>query len=431
MNKDAHANLQLKAVIENATDGIITIDENGIVESINPAGGRIFGYTPQEVIGQNIKVLMPHPYRQEHDQYIQNYKTTGVRKIIGIGREVRGQKKDGTTFPMRLAVSEVRFNGNKRIFTGIIHDLSEVKNAEQKILDLNHKLSERNERLEARVIERTEKLASVVDKLLDMNEQLEKEIQERLETERKLIDREHLLEASLMKEKELNELKSRFVSMASHEFRTPLSTILSSIELVEAYEKNEQIPKRARHILRIKKSVNTLTEILKDFLSLSRLEEGNIKAKPVEFDFFVFCEETLEEIRAILKKGQQIKHHHEGSTATVYLDPKMLKNILINLLSNAIKYSSENTVITCNTSFDGQQLKIAITDQGKGIPIEDQPHLFDRFFRARNVENIQGTGLGLNIVKRYLDLMKGKIHFESELGKGTTFRVSIPQNYSL
>ena len=431
MNKNAHADLRLQAVIENATDGIITIDNNGIVETINPAAARIFGYAPKEVIGQNIKMLMPQPYRKEHDQYIHNYKATGVRKIIGIGREVRGQKKDGTTFPMRLAVSEVKFDGKKRIFTGIVHDLSEVKDAEQKILDLNHKLSERNEQLEARVIERTEKLASVVDKLLDTNEQLEKEIQERLETERKLIDREHLLEASLTKEKELNELKSRFVSMASHEFRTPLSTILSSIELVEAYENDEQIPKRERHILRIKKSVNTLTEILKDFLSLSRLEEGKIEANPLEFDFFVFCEETLEEIRALLKNGQQIQHQHEGAEKMVYLDPKMLKNILINLLSNAIKYSGENTTIACHTSFDGQQLKMVITDQGKGIPIEDQPHLFDRFFRARNVENIQGTGLGLNIVKRYLDLMKGNIQFDSELGKGTTFVVTIPQNHAV
>lgn len=424
---DKQANLRLKAVIETATDGIITIDEMGIVESINPAGARLFGYGPEEVIGNNIKMLMPSPYKEQHDEYIHNYKTTRERKIIGIGREVQGQKKDGTIFPMRLAVSEVAFQDNHRIFTGIIHDLTEVKEAEKKIISLNKALASRADALEHRVAERTEKLRKVVDKLLDMNEQLSKEIQEKQETENKLRDREKDLEVSLEKQKELNVLKSRFVSMASHEFRTPLSTILSSIELVEAYEKDAQLNKRVRHIERIKKSVNVLTDILKDFLSLSRLEEGKIEPKPKYFDFGVFCKGTIEDMNNLLKKGQTIKHLHEGENFQAYLDPKMFKNILFNLISNAIKYSGEDQPIECRTSYDGAILKISVRDRGMGIPIEDQPHLFSRFYRARNVENIQGTGLGLNIVKGYLELMGGQIQFESHIGEGTTFFVTIPQ----
>ena len=252
--------LRLKAVIDTAIDGILTIDEKGIVESINPAAAKLFGFEENEVVGNNISMLMPAPYKQEHDGYLSRYLKTNKPHIIGIGREVEGRKKDGSVFPLRLAVSEV-FLDKKRIFTGIIHDLSKVKKAEAKILKLNTEL-------EQKVHERTDKLANVINQLLATNKQLEKEIKERKEIEEALLKSEAELKELLEKEKELSELKSRFVSMASHEFRTPLSTILSSIELVEAYKKAEQQPKRAKHIARIKNTVNHLTSILNDFLSL-------------------------------------------------------------------------------------------------------------------------------------------------------------------
>ncbi len=417
--------LRLKAVINTAIDGIITIDERGIVESINPAAAKLFGFMEREVIGKNIKMLMPSPYKEEHDGYVQRYLKTNKPHIIGIGREVKGRRKDGSVFPLRLAVSEV-FLDKKRIFTGIIHDLSDVKEAESKILQLNAALETQNEELEQKVNERTEKIANIINQLLATNKQLEKEIKDRKEVEEALLKSEAELKELLEKEKELSLLKSRFVSMASHEFRTPLSTILSSIELVEAYKKAEQQPKREKHIGRIKNTVNHLTSILNDFLSLSRLEEGHIHAEPETFVFKDFCEDLIDEFQEQLKPHQQLLHEGINENQKILLDKNCLKNILFNLLSNATKYSNVGATIYCHTELNENLLKITIKDEGIGIPLEDQKHLFTRFFRAHNVENIKGTGLGLHIVLRYLDLLKGKINFESIEGKGTTFFVEIP-----
>lgn len=410
--------LRLNAIIETANDGIITIDENGIMDVINPAAAKLFGFTVAEMHGHNVNMLMPEPDATYHDQYLLNYLRTGVRKIIGIGREVRGQRKDGTVFPMRLSISEVNLH-DRRIFTGIVYDLSEQKNAEERVIRLNAEL-------EARVEERTEELASAVNQLLETNRQLKYEVQEREAAENALRETEQEIRKALEREKELSELKSRFVSMASHEFRTPLSTILSSADLVEAYVKEEQQDKRERHTSRIKSAVANLTNILNDFLSLSKLEEGKIEVHPKYFNLIDFSKETFEELNALLKPGQVIQHTEEVELEDIWLDSRLLKNILFNLLSNAIKYSDPGKPIYCKMNLKENQLKITIADEGIGIPQEEQQHVFSSFFRAHNVENIQGTGLGLNIVKRYLNLLKGDISFESELGKGTTFYVTIP-----
>ena len=425
LNPSSEAALRLKAVIDTAIDGILTIDEKGIVESINPAAAKLFGFEAKEVVGNNINILMPSPYREEHDGYLKRYIKNQQPHIIGIGREVEGKKKDGTVFPIRLAVSEVWLN-EKRIFTGIIHDLSNVKQAEDKILKLNAVLESQNEELEQKVRERTEKIAKIINQLLATNKQLEKEITERKEVEAALRNSEAELKELLEKEKELNELKSRFVSMASHEFRTPLSTILSSIELVEAYTKSEHQSKRAKHIDRIKNTVNHLTSILNDFLSLSRLEEGHIQSEPELFVFKDFCEDMIDEFKEHLKPNQKLAHQGIRSERQIWLDKKCLKHILHNLLSNATKYSKDGTTIHCTTETTDQMLKIKIRDEGIGIPLADQKHLFTRFFRAHNVENIKGTGLGLHIVRRYVELLKGSMRFESKEGKGTTFFIELP-----
>lgn len=416
--------LLLKAIFNAAIDGIVTISREGIIETLNPAAARLFGYDPEEVMGRNVHILMPAPYKQSHDQYISNYLETGKRKIIGIGREVEGIRKDGSIFPIRLAVSEVIIDG-RISFAGIIHDLSDVKAAEAHVLRLNRELEERNENLEQLILERTEKLANAVDRLLATNEQLGNEVREREAVENSLRQRETELEEALDKEKELNTLKSRFVSMASHEFRTPLSTILSSIELVEAYL-DAGNSKALKHINRIKNSVTTLTSILNDFLSLSRLEEGKVEAQPEWFQLSDFCLAVVDEMRGQLKRGQQLIHEEKNVGQEIFLDKKFLKIIFFNLISNAIKYSPEGKPIRCTTSLRNQTLSIVIQDEGMGIPREDQPHLFTRFFRAHNVENIQGTGLGLNIVKRYIELLNGRIRFESAQGFGTSFFVDIP-----
>jgi PAS domain S-box-containing protein len=242
------------------------------------------------------------------------------------------------------------------------------------------------------------------------------------------------MKVALEKEKRLNELKSRFVSMASHEFRTPLSTILTSTTLIDKYLENKENTavvireKGEKHIQRIKASVGTLINILDDFLSLDKLEQGKIEAKPSLFDVKQFAEDTVDEIQATLRKGQTIKYTHDGSLTEVFIDHQMLKNIIINLLSNACKYSPEESPIEFSTGLDKDALTITISDHGMGIPEADQVQLFERFFRASNATNVQGTGLGLNIVKRYVDLMKGTVSFKSKEGEGTTFNIQIPNN---
>lgn len=237
---------------------------------------------------------------------------------------------------------------------------------------------------------------------------------------------EKRLEQNLQRERELGELKSRFVSMASHEFRTPLSAIQSSVDLIRIYQERGQPEKQGKHLDRIRSSVQNLTNILNDFLSLEKLESGKVNFQPEDIDFEEFMREILEEINLVKKQGQAIIYSHTG-TKKAFLDKFLVRNILNNLLSNAIKYSPVEADITLTTAIEQGELAISVKDEGMGIPEADQQHMMTRFFRATNVTNIQGTGLGLTIVKRYLDMINGTITFESEEGKGTTFFVSIPQ----
>lgn len=408
--------LRLKSIIDTAIDGIITIDNRGIVETLNPSAAVLFEYEVDEVVGNNIKMLMPEPYHQEHDGYLHRYQKTKVPHIIGIGREVSGKTKSGSVFPMRLAVSEVILN-DRVIYTGIIHNLTEVKKAQQEIVELNKKLEEKVE-------ERTYDLEKVVNKLLTTNKDLTHEITERAAVESKLKQNEQELQQALEKEKELNELKSRFVSMASHEFRTPLTTIMSSASLITKYPKEEQQPNREKHITRIKSAVNNLTGILNDFLSLSKLEEGAIRVHLERLSTTELCTEIKDELKSMLKPDQIIINSSMGTERDILTDKRILKNILFNLLSNAIKYSDKS--IKCEFIFEESHIKLIIEDEGIGIPEEDQKYLFTRFFRAANVTNIQGTGLGLSIVRRYVELLGGTIDFESIQEQGTTFTIVLP-----
>lgn len=412
---------RLKAIIDTAIDCIIIIDEKGTVETINDAGVLLFQYAESEVVGKNVSMLMPEPDHSRHDQYLSNYLETGKAKIIGIGREVTGKKKDGTTFPLRLAVSEVKLDRG-RMFTGIIHDLTEMKAAEREIKKLN-------EDLESKVVERTEELGKVVNRLLSVNKQLEKEITERRLIESKLNESKEELKKSLDKERELGALKSRFVSMASHEFRTPLSTILSSAALISRYNEGDQQDNRNKHIQRIKSSVENLNGILNDFLSLSKLEEGRVKPNLEAINMGEFLQGVLEEINASLKPGQWIDVENSLPHDIIISDRHILRNLILNLISNAVKYSDEGQRIVLRCSTDDQTLIIEVEDFGIGIPEDDQQYLFSRFFRASNVINIKGTGLGLTIVKTYLDLIDGSISFESTEGKGSRFIIFLPQNY--
>ncbi|ERJ61022.1 PAS domain-containing sensor histidine kinase [Sphingobacterium paucimobilis] len=384
----------LEAIIDTAIDGIITIDNKGLVESINPAALTLFGYAAQEVIGNNISMLMPEPDQSRHDSYISNYKETGRKKIIGIGREVRGKKKDGTTFPFRLAVSEV-FYKDKSIFTGFVHDLTKEKKAEDELL--KHTLE-----LEEVVRHRTKDLISLVSEL-----------------EKAKAD----VSNSLEKEKELNQLKSRFVSMASHEFRTPLSSVQLSASLIDRYIERPDFEAVMKHTNRIKGSVQLLNNILNDFLSLEKLEAGVVVVNKQNINLVHLGEEISGEMQLICKKNQHIVYQHTGDQAEFLLDAHLLKNSIINLVSNAIKYSGEDTFIEFSTEITEETCTIVVKDNGIGIPVEDQKNLFEPFFRAHNTGSIPGTGLGLNIVRRYVSLMDGKLEYWSAINQGALFRM--------
>ncbi|HEY5749830.1 MAG TPA: PAS domain-containing sensor histidine kinase [Chryseolinea sp.] len=230
---------------------------------------------------------------------------------------------------------------------------------------------------------------------------------------------------ALGREKEMNQLKSRFVSMASHEFRTPLSVVLSSASLIERYSDGENNGHVTKHIHRIKSSVGNLTSILNDFLSLDKLEQGKVEMEWSEFDIVHFMQDVIESVQLLQKSGQTIDFTHAGDT-TVTIDQKKLRYVLVNLLSNSMKYSPEGKPIHLQSGNESGVLSIVVRDNGIGIPEDEQQHLFDKFFRARNTGEIQGTGLGLTIVKRYVELLGGTVGFVSKERLGTTFSITIP-----
>lgn len=375
-----------------ATDGIITMNEAGVMEHVNQAACELFGYAVGELRGQKVNILMNHHDRAHHDGYLARYQRARVPHIIDIGREVTGRRKDGQEFPLRLAVSETVLDEGT-IYTGILHDLSEFHLARKRVEDLNRDL-------EQKVIDRTAALHQ----------------------------REAELHVALNKERQLNELKSRFLSMASHEFKTPLSTVLSSTELVGLYTHTEQQPKRERHLERIKDAVAQLTEVLNDFLSLSQLEQGEIKAETRSIDLHALLSVSIEASEGQLQPGQKVTLQTVDGPTQLFTDSKLLRHILINLLSNAAKYSPTGSDILLSSHTVADRLHLSVTDYGIGIQEEDRPYIFDRFYRGQNVENIKGTGLGLNIVAHYCDLLGGTISFISTPGSQTTFTVELPLN---
>jgi signal transduction histidine kinase len=274
-------------------------------------------------------------------------------------------------------------------------------------------------------------LEKITDKMRQLNTDLEVKVEERTlilkEALQKLEESQQELSEALDKERQLNEIKSRFVSMASHEFRTPLTTVLSSASLLSKYTASGDQEKRDKHIQRIKNSVNNLNDILEDFLSLGKLNEGKIEKKFERVKLNAIVEDTLEEMKAMLKNGQHFELNCSGD-CDAFTDKKLFRNILVNLISNAIKFSDEGKVITITGEVTDNRAAISVTDEGIGISEKDQEHLFSSFFRAANATNIQGTGLGLHIVKRYIDLLGGEVALQSELNKGTTINFSIPIN---
>ncbi|HEY1164105.1 MAG TPA: GAF domain-containing sensor histidine kinase [Chitinophaga sp.] len=243
------------------------------------------------------------------------------------------------------------------------------------------------------------------------------------ELEQRVNERTQELVDSLEREKRINVKKTQMVSMASHELKTPLSAILSSAFLLEQQIGEDSEGKKAKHLNRIKSSVDRLTGMLNDFLADDQLKQGKAETYRETFNLPMFVEDLVEEITGTFKRGQKVKYVHAGETNIVQ-DRKILRHVLLNLLSNASKYSGENQPVDLRTIASDNSVTITIRDYGIGIPYEDQQRIFSDFFRASNAMEIQGTGLGLNIVKHYTELLGGTISFKSKPGEGTSFELN-------
>ncbi|HMQ75833.1 MAG TPA: PAS domain-containing sensor histidine kinase [Flavobacteriales bacterium] len=381
-------------LFSSAAEGLVVVDHQGTMLLTNPRMEELFGYAPGELIGQPIELLVPAAGRRTHAAHREQYIAHPTKRPMGIGLDLQGQRKDGSTFAVEVSLNHFELHG-ERFIMGLLTDITKRRAAETELQRVNAEL-------EQRVEQRTAEVKAA----------------------------EHNLREALEKEKELNALKSRFVSMASHEFRTPLSTILSSVDLIGRYNDGPHKANVERHVVKVRSKVRELTAMLNDLLSLEKLEQGQVQCIPEDLDLVDLCIELLEELRDLAKPGQEIRFDHHGAERRLYQDPRMLANVLRNLLTNAMKYSPEDRPIVLRTSIEGDQAVVQVIDLGIGIPAEDQPHLFQRFFRAGNAVTIQGTGLGLNIVRRYVDLMGGTIGFESHLNEGTTFTIHMPTRVS-
>lgn len=405
---------QFEALFNFATIGIVVTNNKGKIINFNKYAETQFGYVKDEILGQTVEALLPKTFHSTHIKYRKHYYQNPEPRIMGHGRDLYAQQKDGHTFPVEVSLSHYVINGEMFVIAFVIDITVRKKH-------------------ETVVMEQKNALERVTTEIKKMNSELEQKVDDRTKMLREALaelekSKEELNEA-YENEKELSELKSRFVTMASHEFRTPLSTILSSSYILEKYNEQMKNEKITKHLQRIKGAVGGMKNILEDFLSLGKLEEGLVQTKIEKLSSEAVVElihNLIDELDSLLKPGQQI-HLDNAINQDVWADATLLKNILINLISNAVKFTNENSIISISSFIVDNNLVISVCDKGIGISEEDQQHLFERFFRAKNAANIQGTGLGLHIVAKYLQLMNGRIKMSSKIDEGSTFTIFIPQ----
>lgn len=397
---------KFEALFQHASMGIMVTNKKAEILLANNFLLSQFGYENQDdLLGKKIEILIPARFTNPHIHLRDSYINDPAARPMGLGKDLFAVKKDGSEFSVEISLSNYTMD-DERFTIAFISDITKRKEFEQAInkqkdqlADTYKKIDELNDELEEKVDIRTKQLQETMQELENSKDELIK---------------------ALSKEKELGDLKSRFVSLASHEFRTPLSTILSSASLLAKYTEGEEQEKRDKHITRIKSSVNNLTGLLNEFLSIGKLEDGKITANNLDFNIKELITSLCSEMQSIAKAKQQINYRHTGPE-NIILDPSLLRNVITNLLSNAIKFSSESGIIEVDSFVKEKEIILHIKDNGVGISKEDQEHLFERFFRGTNVTNIQGTGLGLHIVGKYIEILDGEIEFKSELEKGTTF----------
>ena len=393
---------QLSLAVEQSPVIVIITDTKGIIEYVNPKFTELTQYTFEEAIGKSPAILKSgHTTQSEYKEMWQT---------ILFGNEWSGifhnKKKDGQMFWESAKISPIRNSvGKITHFVALKEDITQRVETEKELLEYR-------QNLESLVAKRTQEIDII-------NKELLSEIEIKKQTE-------ILLQQSVEKEKELNQLKSRFISTASHEFRTPLTSILSSAELIQRYGKKWEEEKYQEHLNRITNSVEYLTELMDDVLTVSRIESGKIQLNPGKINLFEICNKVVEDFKLKKDFNHLLIFKYNTNENEFYLDQKQIQIILQNLISNAVKYSPHGSIIKLTIEYQKKEIQICVTDEGIGIPEEDLQHLFEPFHRSLNTESIQGTGLGLSIVKNAVDLHGGTIDVSSKLGEGTKFFITIP-----
>lgn len=371
---------KFRAMFVGAPDMVLLIDQAGVIVDANPAVQAILGYAPESLMNRPIAALLAEDaalghVRAAHAQDLPADPAAGDRWLALVLE--RGQhmsmelisRADHTLCPADVMACVITW-GDQRHVLAVLRDATTRLRAEMDI---------RN---------------------------------------------------ALAREQELSQLKTNFIAMTSHEFRTPLSTILSSAELLEHYGHRWSEQKRITHVQRIKDSISQMMNLLNNVLFIGRADHGRLAAVAGEVELHSFCRDVVEELEHALRISGRVEIHAPGDALRVVTDARLLRQIVINLLSNAVKYSAPESVVTLEISADQRLFQLSVIDHGIGIPLEDQPRLYEEFHRAANVEHVSGTGLGLAIVKRSVDALRGTIECVSELGVGTTFRVSIPRHHA-
>jgi PAS domain S-box-containing protein len=357
----------LEAILDNLVDGILIFDETGKIQTVNRAGANIFGYDADELIGTNIRILIPSLGNDASQKEIKLL----LKQFSGLGDELEGQRKDGRVFPMYFAVSSVTLD-HHQLYSATVQDFTERKF------------------MQAQVWEK-----------------------ERLNIE-------------LEKERELRDVKNRFISMMSHDFKSPLAAIRLANSMLRNYGDRSSPEEKAETYDTIDQQVEHLTELINDVMTISRQDFTGAELDRQIIDLETYCRDIIEELQLAYRMKRNLNFSGTDRRIEALIDMKLMRRALTNLLTNAIKYSPEGKPVNMELAYADCQAIIKISDQGIGIPQEDLPHLFEPFNRASNVGSIPGTGLGLAIAKQAIDLHGGTISVVSEVGKGTTFTIILP-----
>ncbi len=420
---------QLEAIYTASLDAIMVFGEDGTILDANEGASDMFGYPVGQLRQMRLVDLMPEEFVATEFRTLAQQGQTSVLYFLDRRVDRTGKNADGELFPFTAHVRSLSSAPPKR-FIVIAEDRTMIHKSHLRIDSLNEQLRATNESLEAQVVERTQQLNASVTALAEANRKLELEVREREQIARSLQLREVQLERLLFKERELNEIKSRFVSMASHEFRTPLTTMLSSLEVVSMA--SEEIPAIvAKHLDRIRTNIGYLRNVLEDFLQLGKMETKGIDLNVQTFDLGSFLDHLIEDLTIAAAPGQPLNVKLRGDFGETRHLKNGLRIILSNLTNNAIKYSLEDSPVAILVERRGDRLHIEVSDHGIGIPDQDKANLFERFYRASNAETYKGTGLGLHITKQYVLAMNGTIDVrDNEAGSGTVFTVDLPYRLS-